>query len=55
MLRNIKVVDELVVDLVKRLPRGHVAGDCILLTVPSLKSLIFLFSFKLGSLTGSSS
>lgn len=47
MLRNIKVVDELVVDLVKRLPRGPVAGDCILLTVPSLKSLIFCFLLNL--------
>lgn len=54
MLGDIKVVDELVVDRVKRLPRGPVAGDCILLTIPNVNSYFF-FNFKLGSLTGFSS
>lgn len=31
VLRHVRVVDEAVVEYVKQLPRGTVAGDCILL------------------------
>lgn len=55
VLRNIKVVDELVIDRVKQLPRGTVAGDCILLTIPNLLFFSFSLESQLGSLTGFSS
>ncbi|KAF2620359.1 hypothetical protein F2Q68_00038774 [Brassica cretica] len=43
VLRNIKVVDELVVDLVKRLPRGHVAGDFLDALIVGMDMLIKMY------------
>lgn len=42
VLRNIRVVDEVVAEHVKQLPRGTVAGDCILIAI---LQLILPFSF----------
>ncbi|CAF2106280.1 unnamed protein product [Brassica napus] len=43
VLRNIKVVDELVVDLVKRLPRGPVAGDFLDALIVGMDMLIKMY------------
>lgn len=56
VVRNIRVVDEVVVENAKRLPRGTIAGDCILVA-----NFFFCFCHfilihtSFGSLTGFSS
>lgn len=57
VLRHIRVVDEAVAEHVKQLPRGTVAGDCILLSILLLNLLFcnYLSFIFLGSLTGFSS
>jgi len=46
VLRNIRVVDELAAEHVKQLPRGTVAGDCILLaSLPLIFTVSLPFSW----------